>query len=180
MKNHGFFLQPFPRANPRSRFELGGTIARRGPGALSVRYMLFGDMDELLIPEPASVPARKRGLWEETCFELFLAAAERPHYLELNLSPSGHWNVYRLEAYRQGMREESSLASLPFAVQIGPRSLRVSLELDLTGFFPAKQPVDVAISAVIKHKDGELTYWALRHGGPKPDFHRRDGFIIRM
>ena len=65
---------------------------------------------------PADMPARRDRLWEETCFEFFLAVKNSPRYWEFNLSPAGHWNVYRFADYRQGMQEEPAFASLPFSV----------------------------------------------------------------
>jgi hypothetical protein len=45
---------------------------------------------------------------------------------------------------------------------------------------PAEQALEVAISAVIKLRSGNVTCWALTHPGPEADFHRRDSFIIEL
>ena len=58
--------------------------------------------------------------------------------------------------------------------------LVLALELDLDRIVPADQALEVAISAVIQHGDGEATYWALTHRGPQADFHRRDSFVIQL
>ncbi len=126
------------------------------------------------------MPTRRSRLWEETCFEFFLGVMNSDQYWEFNLSPAGHWNVYRFTSYREGMKEELAFASLPFSIQNQPDALRLALELELGRIVPADQPVKVAISAVIRSIDGKMLYWALIHPGPKPDFHRRDSFIVEL
>jgi hypothetical protein len=174
-----FSLHPFPGEAPRFPLGITGTIARRGH-ILALRYELRGDLAALALPDPADRPARRDGLWRETCFEFFLAPQNLPQYWEINLSPAGHWNVYGFEYYPQGMHEEPALAALPFTVLKKPASLLLALEVDVSGFLPPGQPLDAAISAVIKARDDTLTYWALAHPGPQPDFHRRDTFIIEL
>jgi hypothetical protein len=179
MNGQNFSLQPFLPACPEADVKITGRLARRA-GTLSIRYEFLGNLAEVEIPTPAEAPARKHGLWEETCFEFFLAVKDAPGYWEFNLSLGGHWNVYGFQAYRQGMREETAFASLPFRVQRRPDSLLVALELDMGSIVRADQVLEVAIAAVIKLAGGDTTYWALTHPGPQADFHRRDGFIIEL
>jgi hypothetical protein len=179
MNNQSFSLQPFPSARPLPSVTMGGTIARHA-NALAIRYTLLGRLGEVVIPEPAAMPARKGGLWEETCFEFFFAVRTSPRYWEVNLSPAGHWNVYRFASYRREMEEETVFSSLPFRVERQSDSLSLSLELDVKRIARADQVLEVAISAVLKHKDGSMTYWALTYLGSQPDFHRRDSFIVAL
>jgi hypothetical protein len=179
MNDRSFSLQPFPSASPLPSLKITGHLARAG-GNLAIRYELRGGLAEVAIPTIAEAPARKHGLWEETCFEFFLAVKDAPGYWEFNLSPGGHWNVYGFQAYRQGMREETAFGSLPFRVRRRPDSLLLSLEVDVESIVRADQVLAVAIAAVIKLKDGGATYWALTHPGSIPDFHRRDGFIMEL
>jgi hypothetical protein len=133
-----------------------------------------------VIPAPADTRVRKNALWEETCFEFFLGMKNADHYWEFNLSPAGHWNVYRFKTYRQRMQEEQAFTSLPFSVRIRPDALRLSLKLDLDKIVPADQALKIGISTVIKTINSEITYWALTDPGPRADFHRRDSFIIEL
>ena len=179
-KNSGsFFLQPFPPGDPWPPLDIIGGIIR-GASTFAMHYMLLGRLEDLVIPEPAAIPVRKNGLWEETCFELFLGVKDSPLYWEINLSPSGQWNIFRFADYRQGMREETALKPVLFTVQTRPGTIFISLELNLAEVLEANQPVELGFSAVIRHRNGEVTYWALNHLGPRPDFHRRDGFTIPM
>ena len=177
MTDQSFSLVPFPSATVLPSVTMEGTFARRA-GTLTVRHTLRGRLGEVVIPEPAAMPARKRGLWEETCFEFFFAVRTSPRYWEVNLSPAGHWNVYRFAAYRQGMEEERDFLSLPFRVERQSDSLSLGLELDLKRIARADQVLEVAVSAVTKQRDGSVAHWALAHRGPKPDFHRRESFVV--
>lgn len=179
MNARSFTLQPFPPAGPLPRLELTGDISRRAH-TLTIRYALRGQLTVLAVPGPAATAARRTGLWEETCFEFFLAVQHSPQYWEFNLSPAGHWNVYRFGSYRHGVVTETAFTSLPFLVRSQPDSLLLSLELDLSKIVRADQILTVAVAAVLKLAGGGVTYWALTHGGPQPDFHRRDGFILEL
>lgn len=177
MKSHSFSLKPFPSNGLLPHLEITGDIARSS-NKLSISYELSGPLAELMVPAPADVRLRKNGLWEETCFEFFLAPVTSERYWEFNLSPSGHWNVYRFTSCRQGMREETAYVALPFSVLLYSDFLKLSLEVELDKIVPADQSLNIGISAVTKTLNGRMTFWALSHPGPQPDFHQRDTFII--
>jgi hypothetical protein len=179
MKGRDFFLQPFSPGLPQLNFKITGNLARR-PRRLAIHYDLRGPLAHLAIPGPADVPSRRPGLWEETCFEFFLGVRQAPQYWEFNLSPAGHWNIYRFAGYRQGMAEETAFASLSLRVRRRPDLLSVALELEIDRIVAADQPLEVGLAAVIRFRDHGLTYWALTHPGPQPDFHRRDGFLVEL
>jgi len=179
MNNLSLPLHPYPSACSLPDITITCDIARQS-SKLTVRFELFGNMEELAIPTLVDMPARQKDLWEETCLELFLGIKGTPRYWEFNLSPAGHWNVFRFDAYREGMREECAFLSLPFKVQNLPGSLLLTLETDLDRIIKAGQSLYANISAVIKKRDGDMSYWSLTHPGPRPDFHDRDGFIIEL
>jgi hypothetical protein len=176
---HRYSLKPFPGAGPAPPVTITGDLSRRGP-VLAIQYDLRGRLGEVAIPSPAAVPLRKYDLWEATCGELFFGVRGAPNYWEVNLSPAGHWNVFALSGYRQGLTEEGAFQSLPFGVQRQAQRLLLTLELDLGRIIPRDLPLEVGITAVVQDHDGRLTYWALAHPGPEPDFHRRDSFLIRV
>ena len=119
MNNRNFSLQPFSAGNPASPFAITGTISRRDT-RLSISYLLTGPLQDLIIAPPADKPARQWVLWEHTCLELFLATRNAPDYWEFNLSPAGHWNLFHLTGYRQGIQEEPAFQALPFTVRWRP------------------------------------------------------------
>lgn len=179
MKACDFRLQPFAAVGPHPDLTITGSISR-GPRILAIRYAVHGSLAELVIPGPAEVPARRHGLWEQTCFELFLAVKHAPRYWEFNLSPGGHWNVYRFADYREAMQEEPAIATLPFRFEARRDALDLTLECSLDRIIGIDQPLEVGISAVIQHMEGRTSFWALTHPGPHPDFHRRDSFIVEL
>jgi hypothetical protein len=130
------------------------------------------------IPAGVDRPSRRDRLWEETCFELFVACRGETHYREVNLSPAGHWNVYLFDDYRTGMREESAVTSLPFGVWRGPDTLRLAVELDLDRIDATAEALEIGLGAVVKSGNGRLDFYAPAHPGARADFHRRDGFLI--
>lgn len=179
MHRHAFALKPFPGDHDVPDLTITGTFGRRG-GALSVLYALRGDLPELAIPAARKPPARAGRLWEETCLEFFLGARDSEGYWEFHLSPSGDWNAYRFASYREGMQEEPAFASLPFRVRRHPEALELSLDVAIGRIVPAAEGIDVGVCAVIRTLRGGTSHWALAHPGPRPDFHRRDGFMLRI
>lgn len=176
-------LVPFGQSPEALGLRLEGRLERVGE-RLRVRYALRGDLDSVVVPPPAAAgPRRADGLWEHTCFELFLAAEGAEAYWEVNLAPSGDWNLYRLEGYRQGLAPVLDREALPFAVGRGLEELRLSLDLQLPeelALACRSRPLRVGVTAVMEQVGGALSYWALAHGGAEADFHRRGDFLLRF
>ena len=174
-----FRLYPFPGTAPRFPLEITGTVTRRGR-TLVLHYEIRGDLEALSLPGPAANPGRLDGLWHETCLEFFLAPPDSPRYWEFNLSPAGHWNVYHFRDYRQGMTEDEAFTALPFSIEKEQTLWHLTVEIDLARIIPAGQALDAAVTAVIRDRHLETTYWALTHPAIQPDFHRREAFIIDL
>jgi hypothetical protein len=179
MSVRSFFLKPFPCAGLPAHLTISGGVERHA-GIFSISYELKGQLADVLLPSPLDTPVRMNGLWEGTCFEFFLGVRDSDCYWEFNLSPAGHWNVYHFMSYRSGMQEEGSFTALPFCVGMQPGALRLTLEFGLDRIIPSEQAVQVAVSSVIKQRDGGVSFWALKHMGPQPDFHRRESFLIEL
>lgn len=128
--------------------------------------------------EANSKGTRRDLLWEHTCFEAFLGLPNDERYWELNVSPSGDWNLYRFERYRQGGEPEVAAIAPTITVQHGGRGLRCRVQLDPRGFWPASVVPDIALTMVVERVGGSLSYWALAHPGDQADFHDRRGFLV--
>ena len=141
---------------------------------LQLTYALTGDLQQLIVPDSRQ-PARADGLWRATCFEIFLRAAGSAPYEEFNFAPSGEWAAYAFEGYRQGMKALEQ----PEAPRIvcRPDAQRLEVEVQFQSTLLAEHDLRAALSAVLKHKDGKLSYWALAHPQGKPDFHDAVGFV---
>ena len=138
---------------------IGGSIARRAD-ALSIRCEVRGNLSKVSIPAAAEAPQRQDRLWEETCLELFLGTTDSEEYREFNFSPAGHWNVYRFTSYREGMREEPAIESLPFDVRRDPKALLLAAEIGIGKIVPAGKDLAATVAAVIKTSDGGKSHWA--------------------
>jgi len=156
-----------------------GSIGRLS-NRFTISYSLTGAISEIIIPAPADMPERRNNIWQETCFEFFLGLKDDARYWEFNLSPSRNWNVYRFKAYREGKQEEEAFTSLPFNVISSTYALVLDLEFDLDKIIPENEKLKAGISAVLKHRDGNTTHWALTHPDQQADFHKRESFIIEL
>lgn len=169
-------LSPSPAA-----LSLDARAAFTVEGGLALNYRLAGNTDALILPA-ATAPERVEGervegLWRHTCFEVFVMGEDAPAYREFNFSPSGAWQAYGFQAYRQGG---------PLARAVAPGIDR----LDDAGFgldvlLPASQlppgaRLRLGLSAVLESLDGSLSYWALRHPPGRPDFHHSDCFALEL
>ncbi len=147
----------------------------------NVSFQLHADASDFIIP--AFSPAeseRKDMLWEHTCFEFFIGQHGEPQYREFNLSPSGAWNVYRFRDYREGMKEENLIKTLPFNVESSSEGdLKIDIKIDLNLIQGSKdKDIETGFSAVLENKDMTKSYWALSHPKNTPDFHAREGWIF--
>ncbi|HEY0148499.1 MAG TPA: DOMON-like domain-containing protein [Allosphingosinicella sp.] len=136
------------------------------------------DPREAVLMQPWREGLRTDGLWETTCFELFIKPAGGEAYFEFNFAPSTDWAAYRLSGYREGLEPLS--ATLDFCVSAFPWAEvdLVSVDLDL-GFLPAGK-ARLGISAVIEEVSGRRSYWALAHGAGEPDFHNDACFALEV
>jgi hypothetical protein len=172
-----FVLQPFEPVP--LQLSITGEIARTVDG-LQISYHLAGDLSRLLIPAVTAPPQRRFELWEATCLEFFVAPLGEPYYWEFNMSPSGDWNVFRLDGYRQGLRNEEAVLDLPMVIERKSDAITLDLQFDLEKLVTAEQTVEVAITTVIQDQNHNFSYWALQHTGQAADFHRRADFSLKL
>ena len=153
-------------------------LTSRDDGGLQLEYRLSGPAAALRVP-PLRLAAPADDLWRHTCCELLVAVAGMPGYREFNFSPSRQWAVYDFDAYRQRSETVPPRWSADVRVEGGADGvvLRVAIAPTL---LPGNgtQPLQVALSAVLEHADGALSYWALRHPAGQPDFHHRESFSL--
>jgi hypothetical protein len=160
---------------------IDATVSCNAATGISVTYLLAANTRQVRIPSHAA-PRRANGLWQHTCFEVFVGFKDRPAYYEFNFSPSREWAAYAFRGYRDGGTiEDDELASV-----ISIRRTSDALELNAVvqlGRLPLHQPgivIKLGLSAVIEDSDGKLSYWALSHPAEKPDFHHADSFAMEF
>jgi hypothetical protein len=193
MTGRSFSLTPFPAPNIPD-ISITGEISLQ-ENILHLSYSLTGKLDDIFLPPASMTPSRKDELWKTTCFEFFLAIKDQPHYWEFNMSSSGDWNVYYMDAYRRvGFREETSIEELACEVQNTRASkdpqtepsgyeagiIHLNATVDLNSIVPQNQLLEFGITAIIQTANGKETYWALVHPAPFADFHLRESFILEL
>lgn len=136
----------------------------------------------LRLPEARPAAAADE-LWRHTCCELFVGVVGDTAYREFNWSPSGQWAMYGFSDYR--VRDSFSLnATLPapgIRFASGAAGWTLEARLDAAALpGAAGGQIELGVAAVLEAADGDLSYWALRHAAARPDFHRREGFVLRL
>ena len=180
-------LKPYPGATASS-LSIGAALIWREGGPFTLSYGLLPDgpfdgrplVDQLSGPwdQLRHVGSRRDLLWQHNCFEAFLALPGQQAYWELNVAPSGDWNLYRFSGYRQGGEPEPNAVAPSVSLQRVARGLRCTIELDPNGFWPSSLVPEIALTTVVEQRDGALSYWALSHPGEQADFHDRRGFLV--
>lgn len=167
-------LRPHPASAWLPAFGLRVAVQPLADG-LWLDYALTGDLDGLLLPAP-QVPGHADGLWRHTCLEAFVIEDDGRAYREFNFSPTGQWAHYRFS----NQRVPDLAPAVPLAAPMcewrttpGLLSLRARLPA-----LPASPDTDrrLGLSAVLEHRDGRLSYWALAHPAARPDFHDPAGW----
>ena len=153
---------------------------RQPQGDLYLSYELTGDLAQICIPTPQPCIATD-GLWEHSCFEVFVTVEGNAGYHEFNFSPSGQWAAYAFNNYRV---RSSWMASQTPAISVAQANGHLLLEAVIAAAdLPqniAGKPLQLGLAAVIEADDGSRSYWALHHPEAHPDFHHRAGFILSL
>jgi len=173
-------LQCHPTSRAQSARGIQAQVGWGQGGALALTFSLTGDVVRFRIPTPQ--PSRRAdGLWQHTCFEVFIRHEGEPGYYEFNFAPSGAWAAYAFSRYRDGA---------PLAQAVDPRiavrrteqqlELDALIRLECLPLAPLCARLQLALSAVIEDKQGVLSYWALTHPPGRPDFHHPDAFVLEL
>lgn len=169
MNRHPLYVHPSAPSAADWQLE---AEARGVPGGLGLRYLLRGEVGRLRLGNDRG---RGRELWKQTCCEAFLAPAGATGYFEFNFTPSGAWAAYRFDARRQGMQPLDLPRPPDITTSRDDRRLEVTVQLPLP-FAPGAWRLGLA--AVLEEDVGTMSYWALAHPGPQPDFHDPAGFLL--
>lgn len=156
-------------------------VARHITGALTLTYVLTGDLNALRIPQ--SQPAgRADGLWQHTCFEAFIRVQDSPAYREFNFSPSGQWQAYAFTEYRVGgLLQPAAEPLIACVAELGRLMPTLTLTATIQAAdLPPGNTLRIGLAAVVESAAGDMAYWALHHAPGKPDFHHPDTFALEL
>ena len=145
-------------------------------GWLRLRWKLEGT-GKLVVP-PFAGRGRADGLWQTTCFEVFLRSPGSAEYVELNLSPSERWAAYDFSGPRQGMSDRPMPRDADCTLRRGGAMAFFDAAVPLAGLPPL--PWELNLTAVIEEEGGQKSYWALAHAPGQPDFHHPACFAATL
>ena len=161
-------------------WQLRARILRLDQISLTLNFELVAPAAELIWPVAAAVGHRCDELWHSTCLEVFIAKPGDTNYWEVNLSPRGDWNVYQLDDYRQGLRPEASIGSIPIHSTSKPDRHQLKATLVLPQPLIDARRLQANLCAVVESANGRISYWALSHPAKDADFHAREGFVLEI
>jgi hypothetical protein len=162
-------LQPFSE-NQRNGFAVE-CLLNRSDDHLSLLFSITGAVGELVIPDNQRLALRKDKLWCTTCFESFFKVNASPRYWELNVSPGGHWNLYRFSDYRKDMAEETAVSAITSRLSLENNLLSLSISLQISNLVAPEAKMMAGVCCVLESRNGEKHYWAITHLRNQPDFH---------
>lgn len=163
MKTHELAPHPaFPAAGVRA---VTAKLDIAGPW-LTLRWRVEGS-GKISLP-PFTGRKRRDGLWQATCFELFVQPAGAASYAEFNFSPSESWAAYDFTSRREGMMARPISHDPVISPRMGRDLFIFDAALPLSDL-PAL-PASFGMTCVIE-EDGQKSYWAMKHGADQPDFH---------
>ena len=146
-------------------------------GELCLEYHASYPVGALILPPP-TYERSVDGLWMHTCCEVFIGVSGEATYREFNFSPSSEWAGYQFMAYRERSPEAPPLPAPQIDCQRSETGFQLRASLPRTAL-PANPALQLGLTAVIETPHG-LSYWALHHAGPKPDFHLADSFTLPL
>ncbi|MBK9323090.1 MAG: hypothetical protein IPM97_09165 [Bdellovibrionaceae bacterium] len=119
--------------------------------------------------------SKQEGLWQSTCFEVFLSPLGHSQYYEFNFALTPAWNVYVFDAYREPQPPRGTADFALKEMHWNKQQSQLTVKLESTTRLPLFQ---ASLTAVLEEKNSKKHYCALTHRGLKPDFHLRESFTL--
>lgn len=171
-------------AGPVSSLSASGTL--HPSGSLTVEFELAAELRSVRLVPSVCQPQRRDELWRHTCFEVFARHDNEAKYCEFNFSPCGDWAAYEFDNYRAA-RRDAAQRPIDITMQTtGLAQIRLRARIDLAAAFAndtlalKRAGWRLNCAAVIESTEGVLSYWAVHHPRPQPDFHDAAGFRITL
>src|SRR5471030_925622 len=157
-------------------------LSPAGDGGLAAVFECHCCAGALRLPEVRQAEAADE-LWRHTCCELFVGLVGDAAYREFNWSPSGQWAMYGFSDYRgrDSFRLNVPVPAPGIRFASGAEGWTLQARLDSAALpSVAGEQIELGVAVVLEAADGNLSYWALRHAAARPDFHRRESFVLRL
>jgi hypothetical protein len=164
------FLKPFGSTT----IGVGGSLQIED-NLIEASFFIADPQNRVKKPPAAEklVIKRKDGLWQTTCFEIFIADPSTESYFEINLSPWGLWNAYVFDRYRLPQPPKVTEDIKIMRLQWQEDTLSATLQLN-----SKNKKWHCALTTVVETNNGEKSYFASQHSGQAPDFHLRKNFSL--
>lgn len=170
-------LKPFN--GPTFPFEIKTNISFNGD-LVTVDYKISNLIESVALTSRKTKPQRTIGLWNSTCFELFLKNKGSNEYIEFNFSSSHDWNCFKFQNQNDQLREWTQLNKVEITSfrDTNLYHLKVTfLKPQLPSNFQELERLLYSTTTVIKHSDDSYSYWAIKHTDNKPNFHHPESFV---
>ena len=166
------FLKPYSKKN---ELTIEG-ILTLSSNKISLHFKITGVLKNYQFPQIDKLK-RANELWKATCFELFLANSKTKIYYEINISPTLHWNIYRLETYRAEPKELIVSSEPLIEIREDEESYEIDFELECKELNLAEFD-QYNLAVILLNIENEREFWAVNLVGESPDFHDRGRFIF--
>ncbi len=170
MNKTRFKLLPFKE---NKDFSVNGNLSATD-AMLQCELFIRGNLTSLNIPKNKK-PEMKEGLWDSTCFEIFLKSPGSPQYVEWNFSPSGDWWFTQFARYRIRSLYPASLSPHSVTWEHSYDLLKCIISIPLL-----EREGKLGLACILATTDHEKSYWALEHPASKPDFHDDRSFHLSL
>lgn len=160
-------------------FEIKATITINEE-LVTLDYKISNLIDSVALTSRKTKPQRTIGLWNATCFELFLKNKGANEYVEFNFSSSHDWNCFKFQNQNDELREWTQLKKVDITSFRDTNLYHlkvVFLKSQLPSNFQNLERLLYSTTTVIKHADDTFSYWAIKHTDNKPNFHHPESFV---
>ncbi|MCC2680373.1 MAG: hypothetical protein K0R29_2949 [Pseudobdellovibrio sp.] len=172
MKGISSVQRLLPFGEVQSNIEISADLTIRSADLIDVIFKWSDPHNKIVFSDEPS-NSRQMGLWQQTCFEVFIQPSGAKKYFEINLTSKKAWNVFSFDDYRmpQPPREVQGAELVSF--NMNGTEIRASFKLPGADL----KKINISFCSVVVLKDAGVTYWSVKHADTKPNFHHFGSFI---
>lgn len=176
-----FSLIPFDK-NKSPLLELTAEL-NTSEDAVFISFRINEGVEQIDLGNGTPKKERITGLWERTCFELFIKN-EKDSYIEFNFSPVFEWNCFYFEKKGNALSEWGAMPRPGTDILLSKDQFlligEIKKEFFPEGFFGKGEKLCAGVTSVIKDTNKQTSYWALSHEDTRPNFHHFDSFKYKF
>ena len=174
-----YLLQPFEPIIA-SNLQIEAWVEPLNKRRVQIQLKLRDEQHQVTWPPHHGSQTRAEYLEKSTCFEIFIQQADHANYVNVQLTPSGLWNAYRFDQYRQPKQVPPRHEQHIRIEQLLIEHHRISLVLDLAQLYPRRSRIHVGLAAILAHRQDLHTDWSLQHSAASADPHCAEDWRIQL